>query len=183
MGRDDLFRRSFEAGTAFLDMSRERAEALVKDLVKAGEVQKGKAQKAIDELLERSRKSGEELRQLIRREISEQIGALGLATRDDISRLEARLVEMAAPAAADPPPPTASPAKASPVKRAGPRKAPAAKAATAKAATAKAPAARAKATAPKATPAKKPAASRKKAAPAAGAAAPAPAPPAPPGEG
>src|SRR5947208_1129373 len=54
MARDDLFRRSFEAGTAFLDMTRDRAEALVKELVKAGEVQKGKAQKAIDEVLERS---------------------------------------------------------------------------------------------------------------------------------
>ena len=118
MGRDDLFRRSFEAGTAFLDLSRERAEALVKDLVKAGEVQKGKAQKAIDELVERSRKGGEELRQLIKRESAEQIGVLGLATRDDISRLEARLEEMKSPAAA-------------PVKRAAPRqaaaKAPAAK--------------------------------------------------------
>jgi polyhydroxyalkanoate synthesis regulator phasin len=150
MGRDDLFRRSFEAGTAFLDMSRERAEALVKDLVKAGEVQKGKAQKAIDELLERSRKGGEELRQLIRREISDQIGALGLATRDDINRLEARLAEMAPPADAGPPP-TDKPAKAAPVKRAGPRPTPATPA------TPAAP--------PKRAAAKKTASPRKKAAP------------------
>ena len=110
-------------------MSRERAEALVKDLVKAGDVQKGKAQKAIDDLLERSRKGGEELRQLIRREISEQVGALGLATRDDIARLEARLEEIAgappSPDAQAPPPPAAQPAKAAGVRRAGARKAPA----------------------------------------------------------
>lgn len=152
MGRDDLFRRSFEAGTAFLDMSRERAEALVKDLVKAGEVSKGKAQKAIDELVERSRKGGEELRQLIRREISDQIGALGLATSDDIARIEARLEGMASapgPAAEAPPPPAAQPAKAAPVKRAGPREAAAPKpAATAPAAAKKAGAPRQKAPAP-----------------------------------
>src|SRR5919199_4173331 len=91
MTHDDLFRRSFEAGTAFLDMTRERAEALVKDLVKAGEVQKGRAQKAIDEVLERSRKSAEELRELVRREVAEQVASLGLATKEDIARLEAKV--------------------------------------------------------------------------------------------
>lgn len=91
MARDDLFRRSFEAGTAFLDMTREKAEALVKDLVKAGEVKKGKASKLIEEVLERSRRGTEELVSLIRREIGEQVAALGLATKDDLARLEARL--------------------------------------------------------------------------------------------
>lgn len=130
MGRDDLFRRSFEAGTAFFDMTRERAEALVKELVKAGEVQKGKAQKAIDEVVERSRKGAEELRQLIRREIADQIDAMGLATRADVERLESRLAASAptvptAPAtsASPPPPPAPAPTKAPPVKRAGIKKA------------------------------------------------------------
>ncbi|MFP5317470.1 MAG: phasin family protein [Acidimicrobiia bacterium] len=91
MARDDLFRRSFEAGTAFLDMTREKAEALVKDLVKAGEVKKGKASKLIDEVVERSRRSTEELVQIIRREITEQVSALGLATKDDLDALERRL--------------------------------------------------------------------------------------------
>lgn len=118
MARDDVFRRSFEAGTAFLSMTRERAEALVKELVKAGDVQKGKAQKVIDELVERSRKGTEELRQFVRSEIAEQVGGLGLATKDDIARLEARLDAMgaAAPAAAEPAPPRKGP----PVKKAGP---------------------------------------------------------------
>ncbi len=116
---------------SFLDMSRERAEALVKDLVKAGEVQKGKAQKAIDDLLERSRKGGEEFRNLIQREINQQLTAMGLATQEDVARIEARLAEMegagagpgAAGAAGSPPPPAAEPAKAAPVKRAKPSKA------------------------------------------------------------
>ena len=53
--KDDLFRRSFEAGTAFLGMTRERAEALVNDLLKAGEVSRSRAQKLVDEVVERSR--------------------------------------------------------------------------------------------------------------------------------
>src|SRR5437660_442832 len=121
MARDDLFRRSFEAGTAFLDMTRDRAEALVKELVKTGEVQKGKAHKVIDEVLERSRKGAEELRDVIRREVVDQVASLGLATKEDVARLEAKMDQAAGPATAAPGP-VASPTKAAPVTKAGPVK-------------------------------------------------------------
>jgi polyhydroxyalkanoate synthesis regulator phasin len=116
MARDDLFRRSFEAGTAFLDMTREKAEALVKELVKAGDVTKGKASKIIDEVLERSRRATDDLVQIVRREIGEQVAAMGLATKDDLDNLEQRLSGGAsAGAASDVPPVTeAVPATAAP---------------------------------------------------------------------
>ncbi len=76
MARDDGFRRYLELGTALLDMTQQRAEALVKDLVKAGDVSKGKAEKTINDLLERSRKTTEDLRAMIRREIADQVEAL-----------------------------------------------------------------------------------------------------------
>jgi polyhydroxyalkanoate synthesis regulator phasin len=153
MARDDLFRRSFEAGTAFLDMTRERAEALVKELVKAGELQKGKAQKAIDEVLERSRKGAEELRDLIRREVNDQMTTLGLATKDDIARLEAKLEASAARSATAGPDPVTQPTKTPPVTKAGPAKAAPAKKAKAAAKAAEA-AEAAKAAATKAKPVK-----------------------------
>jgi polyhydroxyalkanoate synthesis regulator phasin len=107
VARDDLFRRSFEAGTGFIDMSRERAEAFVKDLVKQGDLRKKKAQKAVDDLVERSRQATDELRNLIGREIGEQLKAMGVATKDDISQLERRIDELVATqrAAAQPAPP------------------------------------------------------------------------------
>ena len=95
MAQDDFFRRSFEAGSAFFDMTREWAEAMVKDLVKAGEVSRERAQKAVDEMLERSRKRSEELREIIRREVVAEVSALGLATTEDIARLEERLDALA----------------------------------------------------------------------------------------
>jgi len=81
-------------------MTRERAEALVKELVKAGEVKKGKASKVIEEVLERSRRGTEELVQIVRREIGEQVSALGLATKHDLADLEARLAGTAGTTAA-----------------------------------------------------------------------------------
>lgn len=134
MAKKQVFQQAFEAGMAFLNLTRDRAEEVVKDLVKAGEVSKGKAQKAIDDLLERSRQGTEELRGLIRREVSE----LGLATREDVARIEARL-----DAVASAPPDAAAAAAASEAPPAGP--APAAKAPAeppaSKPATKKAPAA------------------------------------------
>ena len=109
MGKNDLFKRTLEAGTSFLDMSRERAEAVVKEWVDAGDLGKGRAQKAIDDVLERSRRATDDLRDLVRRETAAQLSSMGVATRDDIARLEAKLVAVAVAAATRPEPKRAAP--------------------------------------------------------------------------
>src|SRR3954451_10192916 len=89
--QNDLLKRYLDAGMAFTQMTRSRAESIVKDLVKAGEVQRDQTQKQVDDLVERSRKNTEQLLELIRSEITSQLSTLGLATRDDLQRIEARL--------------------------------------------------------------------------------------------
>jgi len=76
-------------------MTRKRAEEFVRDLVKAGEVQQERAQKAVDDLVDRSRRNTEELVALVRQEIKSQVSTLGIATKDDIKRLEARINQLA----------------------------------------------------------------------------------------
>lgn len=119
MGKTELIKRSLEVGTSFLDMTRERAEVLVKELVDAGVVRKGQAEKAIDLMVERSRKKTEALGNLIRREVSEQLSAFGVATKDDIARLESKLD----PGAAGTQPVAKAPSratKAAPITKSGP---------------------------------------------------------------
>ena len=99
MAGDELFKRYLEIGASVLGMSRERAESIVRDLVASGEVAKGQATKAADWLVERGRAGTEELAEMVRREIRQQIAALGLVTRDDLARLEARIEEVRASAA------------------------------------------------------------------------------------
>lgn len=106
MAEGDLLRRSLDAGLALTQLTRERAEALVRDLVKAGEVRREQAHDRVEELLDRSRRGTEALVAVVRREVAEQLAAMGLATRDDLARLEARLDALAPPAA----PPPAGPA-------------------------------------------------------------------------
>lgn len=110
-----------DAGLAFTQMTRSRARAIVQDMVRAGELQRDQTQEWVDDLLERSRKNTEQMLELVRKEVREQLASMGLATKDDIARLEARLGGGAAKAAA--PAKKALPAKkASAVKKASPVK-------------------------------------------------------------
>ena len=88
---NEMWKRYLEVGVTFTEMTRKRAEEFVRDLVKAGEVQQERAQKAVDELVDRSRRNTEELVTLVRNEIKSQVSTLGIATKDDIRRLEGRI--------------------------------------------------------------------------------------------
>ena len=112
MAQRDVWRRYLDAGMAFTEMTRARAEAIVKDLVKAGEVPRQRAQEAIDDLVDRSRKNTEALVALVQSQVKDQFHAVGIATKDDIARLEAKIDKVAkAPA-------SKSAAKKAPAKKA-----------------------------------------------------------------
>jgi polyhydroxyalkanoate synthesis regulator phasin len=100
MPQNDLLKRSVDAGVAFTTMTRARAEAIVRDLVKAGELQTEQTQKAVEEHLDRSRKNTERFADAIRKEIRQQIANLGLATQADIARLERKIATLSKPVAA-----------------------------------------------------------------------------------
>jgi len=107
MAGDELFKRYLEIGASVLGMTRERAESIVRDLVASGEVAKGQANKAADWLVERGRAGTDELVEIVRREIRQQVAALGLATKEDLARLEAQIEELRA--TAETPSPSPSP--------------------------------------------------------------------------
>jgi trigger factor len=148
MAQDDLLKRFLDAGMAFTAMTQQRAEAIVKDLVKTGEMQAEQAQAAAQELFDRSRKNTEKLVDQIRREVRDQISNLGLATKADVARLDRKISSQpasgAAPSTAKKSTAKKSTAKKSTAKKSTAKKS-AAKKASAKKSTAK------KATAQKAT--------------------------------
>ena len=98
MAQNPLIKRLLDAGVQFTEMTQSRAEAIVKDLVKAGEVQSEQAQKFVDDLVERSRKNTDKLIEAVRQEVQTQIANLGLATQDDIARIEKKLAAVGKPA-------------------------------------------------------------------------------------
>jgi polyhydroxyalkanoate synthesis regulator phasin len=98
MANNPPIKRFLDAGVQFTEMTQSRAEAIVKDLVKAGEVQAEQAQKFVDDLVARSRKNSERLREAVRKEVQNQVSNLGLATKEDIARIEKKIAASAKPA-------------------------------------------------------------------------------------
>ncbi len=63
----------------------------MKDLVKTGEVQAEQAQQAVQDLVDRSRRSTEKFLELVRHEVRAQVASLGLASKKELARLEKRI--------------------------------------------------------------------------------------------
>src|SRR5690349_5869158 len=94
MAQNDVLKRYIDAGLAFTALTQARAEELVKDLVRIGEVQADQARDAVNDLLERSRKNSEKLIDTVRTEVRQQITSLGIATQADLDRIEQRIASV-----------------------------------------------------------------------------------------
>ena len=133
MAQNDLLKRYVDAAVSFTAITQARAEALVKDLVRAGEVQADQARDAVTDLLERSRKSSETLLETVRSEVRQQITNLGLASQADLDRIEQRISSLLdtvtgpakkAASSSKPAAKRAAPAPKAPAKKAPAKKAP-----------------------------------------------------------
>src|SRR4029079_4555971 len=96
MATNDRWQEYLDTGRTWTEMTRKQAETVGQDLVKRGERTQERGKKAADELLDRSRKNAEQLRKTIRKEIQSQISAIGIATKDDLARLERKLTKSTA---------------------------------------------------------------------------------------
>jgi polyhydroxyalkanoate synthesis regulator phasin len=92
------WKRVLETGMQFTEMRRSQARALASDLVAQGHLAREQVAAAVDEIVEMSRRRTDDLRKIVRHEVSRQLGALGLATKADLARLERRLAKGASKA-------------------------------------------------------------------------------------
>jgi polyhydroxyalkanoate synthesis regulator phasin len=173
MANKDPFQKYLDAGIAFTNMTRAKAEELVQELVRSGEFQGSDARAWVDDLLERSRKGREALLVQVRHEVSRQLESVGITSLEDVAKQVAALLGRSAEAGRAATTGKKAKGKKSGGKKAGAKKtaakkSPAKTAAAKKAAAKKSPAktAAAKKAAAKKSPAKTAAA--KKAPPAAG---------------
>ena len=114
MAQGPDWKQLIETGMSFTEMQRSQARKFVADLVAQGQLAQDRAAATVDEVVEASRRRREDLRSLVQTEIQRQVHALGIATHDDLARLERKLA--AKPAA-----------KKAPAKKAAVKKAPAKK--------------------------------------------------------
>jgi polyhydroxyalkanoate synthesis regulator phasin len=135
-----------QALASLSDLTRAQAERVAGLLAKQGEVQSAQVGRVAEDLMRRTQKNREIMTRLVQREVKRQLGVLGMATRDEVARLQQRVraleqaVERASQAPAPSPKPAASAKPAARSKPAGRSK----PATTAKAATRSATTSRAK---------------------------------------
>lgn len=125
MAQTDLFKRYLDAGVNFTQMTQARAEEIVRDLVRAGEVQAEDARKRVEELVERSRQNTEEFLALVRSEVQSQVAKLGLVPKSEVQALRRELADLKAKQPATKkvaPAKKASAKKATTARKAGPAK-------------------------------------------------------------
>jgi len=91
--RDEI-RRVALITSGVVELTRNRAEAVVRDLIKSGDVSGGQATQMVRDLMERSKQNRTEILNLIRSEIRNQSESLGLASKRDIERLERRVARL-----------------------------------------------------------------------------------------
>ncbi len=90
----DELRRVALFGSGVAELTRNRAEQIVKDLIAKGDISRGDAGGMVKDLIERSRENRRELTSLIQGELQDQIGRLGVATSRDLERLEKRVTRL-----------------------------------------------------------------------------------------
>ena len=80
-----------DAGAEFVALTRAQARRRAKELVSQGQLAQNQVQTFVDDLVEESRRRTDDMLDLVRVEIQRQVKTLGIATKEDLAKLEARI--------------------------------------------------------------------------------------------
>ena len=87
------FTKYLDAGTDFVALTRTQARAQARELVSQGQLAQNQVQGFVDGLVEESRRRTDFFMDIVRQEIQRQVQAVGIATKDDLVKLEAKLAK------------------------------------------------------------------------------------------
>jgi len=99
MTENDGLRRYLEAGMALTQITRARAEELVRELIKTGEFERTRAQDWVEDLVRVSRERSEALVNTVRDEVGQQLKELGFTNVDDLAKRVADILARSSAAA------------------------------------------------------------------------------------
>jgi polyhydroxyalkanoate synthesis regulator phasin len=93
MSQIDGLKRYLEAGLAFSQITRARAEEAVRELIQSGEVESNKAQEWVEHLVSTSKDRSEAFISTVRSEVRTQLAEVGLTNVDELARRVANILE------------------------------------------------------------------------------------------
>jgi polyhydroxyalkanoate synthesis regulator phasin len=98
MASNERIRKYLDAGTVVGQVSRGRAEEIVRELVNAGDIQRSQAQERVDNLVERSRRSRERILELVRHEVATQLDRIDPKSHESLANHVAEILKKSAEA-------------------------------------------------------------------------------------
>jgi len=90
----DLVKKGILLGLGAAELTREKAETLVDELIKRGELAQKERTSAIEELFDHARRAQDELLGRVRGAVERTVAELGLPTKADLAKLEERLAAL-----------------------------------------------------------------------------------------
>lgn len=94
------FTKLISAGAEFVALTRAQARDRAAELVSQGQLAQSQVQAFVDDLVDESRRRTDSMMDVVRNEIGRQVKTLGIATKDDLAKLEAKLTASARTGAA-----------------------------------------------------------------------------------
>jgi polyhydroxyalkanoate synthesis regulator phasin len=98
MASNERIKKYLDAGTVLGQVTRARAEEIVRELANAGDIQRDQAQEWVDSLVERSRKTSEQILDLVRHEVSAQLKKIDASSLETLAGQVADLLKRTATA-------------------------------------------------------------------------------------
>jgi polyhydroxyalkanoate synthesis regulator phasin len=90
----DIVKKAMLLGLGVISLTKEKAEVVVDELIKRGEVSREERFKMVDKLLKEAEKQEEELTGKISETVQKAITKIGLATKKDLEDISKRLEEI-----------------------------------------------------------------------------------------
>ncbi|NPV89447.1 MAG: DUF1640 domain-containing protein [Firmicutes bacterium] len=90
----DWVRKAFYLGLGTMVVTKEKAEQIMDELVKTGNLEKSEAAKMLDELVEKGQQQKAAITEAVKKEFAEFRTDMGIITRKEFSDLEASIQEI-----------------------------------------------------------------------------------------
>ncbi|MCK5320746.1 phasin family protein [Candidatus Parcubacteria bacterium] len=90
----DLIKKTILTGLGIASLTKEKAEKLVKDLIKEGEVSEGEGSKLVKELLEKMEDNKKAMEKKIEKTVCDVLKKLNIPSRKDIIGLNSKIEKL-----------------------------------------------------------------------------------------
>lgn len=88
-------RNAIELASGLAEVPRRRAEQFARSLADRGDLRPNQISSLVEDILRRSKENAQMVQAVVSSEVRRQVKALGLATRDDVERLNRRIFSLA----------------------------------------------------------------------------------------